>query len=99
MPVASIVNVLQSAVASAERVFELLDEAEEVTDPVAPAILAEPAAGASTPAGARPHALVVEEERAVALGHLHRRARDIAGPRQHVLAVLPRGRDRSPVEE
>ena len=33
---ASIVNVLQSAVASAERVFELLDEAEEIADPVAP---------------------------------------------------------------
>jgi ATP-binding cassette, subfamily B, multidrug efflux pump len=33
---ASIVNVLQSAVASAERVFELLDETEEVADPVAP---------------------------------------------------------------
>ncbi|MHB8460463.1 MAG: ABC transporter ATP-binding protein [Candidatus Limnocylindrales bacterium] len=31
---ASIVNVLQSAVASAERVFELLDEAEEIPDPV-----------------------------------------------------------------
>jgi len=37
--VASIVNVLQSAVASAERVFELLDEPEEVPDPVAPATL------------------------------------------------------------
>ncbi len=33
--VASIVNVLQSAVASAERVFELLDEPEELADPVA----------------------------------------------------------------
>jgi ATP-binding cassette subfamily B protein len=32
--VASIVNVLQSAVASAERVFELLDEPEESADPV-----------------------------------------------------------------
>ena len=31
---ASIVNVLQSAVASAERVFELLDEPEESADPV-----------------------------------------------------------------
>ncbi len=31
---ASIVNVLQSAVASAERVFELLDETEELADPV-----------------------------------------------------------------
>jgi ATP-binding cassette, subfamily B, multidrug efflux pump len=45
---ASIVNVLQSAVASAERVFELLDEAEELPDPVSPAILAEPAAGRVT---------------------------------------------------
>jgi len=37
---ASVVNVLQSAVASAERVFELLDEAEESLDPVdAPAFL------------------------------------------------------------
>ncbi len=36
---ASIANVLQSAVASAERVFELLDEAEMVTDPAdAPAL-------------------------------------------------------------
>jgi ATP-binding cassette, subfamily B, multidrug efflux pump len=43
--VASIVNVLQSAVASAERVFELLDAGEEVRDPVRPRILAEPAAG------------------------------------------------------
>ena len=34
---ASIANVLQSAVASAERVFELLDEAEEIPDPVSPA--------------------------------------------------------------
>jgi ATP-binding cassette subfamily B protein len=42
---ASIVNVLQSAIASAERVFELLDEAEEVPDPVRPAVLGE-AAGA-----------------------------------------------------
>jgi ATP-binding cassette subfamily B multidrug efflux pump len=36
---ASIANVLQSAVASAERVFELLDEAEEIPDPVAPQAL------------------------------------------------------------
>jgi ATP-binding cassette, subfamily B, multidrug efflux pump len=33
--VASVVNVLQSAIASAERVFELLDEAEETADPAA----------------------------------------------------------------
>ncbi len=42
---ASIANVLQSAVASAERVFELLDEQEEVPDPAKPAILREPADG------------------------------------------------------
>ena len=38
---ASIANVLQSAVASAERVFELLDEAEEIPDPVQPKVLAD----------------------------------------------------------
>ena len=38
---ASIANVMQSAVASAERVFELLDEAEERPDAVAPKQLAE----------------------------------------------------------
>jgi ATP-binding cassette subfamily B protein len=36
---ASIANVLQSAVASAERVFELLDELEEVRDPAQPQLL------------------------------------------------------------
>jgi ATP-binding cassette subfamily B multidrug efflux pump len=36
---ASIANVLQSAVASAERVFELLDEPEEIADPSAPKVL------------------------------------------------------------
>jgi ATP-binding cassette subfamily B protein len=36
---ASIANVLQSAVASAERVFELLDEADEVADPATPTVL------------------------------------------------------------
>ncbi|MEI7745152.1 MAG: ABC transporter ATP-binding protein, partial [Chloroflexota bacterium] len=46
--VASIANVMQSAVASAERVFQLLDEAEEIPDPVTPAILVEPAAGRVT---------------------------------------------------
>jgi ATP-binding cassette subfamily B protein len=45
---ASIANVLQSAVASAERVFELLDEAEEVPDPATPRVLAEPVAGRVT---------------------------------------------------
>ena len=39
---ASVMNVLQSAVASAERVFELLDEPEEIADPVAPAAFARP---------------------------------------------------------
>jgi len=36
---ASIMNVMQSAVASAERVFELLDEAEEEPDPERPEVL------------------------------------------------------------
>jgi ATP-binding cassette subfamily B protein len=36
---ASIANVMQSAVASAERVFELLDEPEEIADPVQPVAL------------------------------------------------------------
>ena len=39
---ASIANVLQSAVASAERVFELLDEPEEQPDTATPLTLAEP---------------------------------------------------------
>jgi ATP-binding cassette subfamily B protein len=39
--VASVANVLQSAVASAERVFEMLDEAEESPEPQAPAVLEE----------------------------------------------------------
>jgi len=39
---ASIVNVLQSAVASAERVFELLDEPEESADPIPAIPLREP---------------------------------------------------------
>ena len=43
--VASIVNVLQSAVASAERVFELLDEPEESADPV-PAVRLDAPVGA-----------------------------------------------------
>ncbi|MEG2174587.1 MAG: ABC transporter ATP-binding protein [Oscillospiraceae bacterium] len=37
---ANIANVLQSAVAAAERIFELLDEQEENPDPVCPATLA-----------------------------------------------------------
>jgi len=40
LQLASVINVLQSAVASAERVFELVDEKEETPDPVtAPAFL------------------------------------------------------------
>jgi ATP-binding cassette subfamily B multidrug efflux pump len=42
---ASIANVLQSAVASAERVFELLDEPEEVADPAEPVRLRETRGG------------------------------------------------------
>src|SRR5436190_17882445 len=38
---ASIANVLQSAVASAERIFELLDEPEEIPDPVRPRVLSD----------------------------------------------------------
>ena len=44
---ASIANVLQSATASAERIFELLDEAEEVADPAAPTLI-QAAVGAVT---------------------------------------------------
>src|SRR5438309_267849 len=39
---ASVVNVLQSAVASAERIFELLDESEEIPDPVMAQAFREP---------------------------------------------------------
>jgi ATP-binding cassette subfamily B protein len=39
MQLASIANVMQSAVASAERVFELLDEAEEVPDTATPKLV------------------------------------------------------------
>ena len=42
---ASIANLIQSAVASAERVFELLDEPEEIPDPVAPKVLTAPKGG------------------------------------------------------
>jgi ATP-binding cassette subfamily B multidrug efflux pump len=40
---ASIVNILQSAIASSERVFELLDEPEELADPVEPQRIGEAA--------------------------------------------------------
>ena len=39
--VASVANVLQSAVASAERVFDMLDEEEESADPAKPVVLKE----------------------------------------------------------
>jgi ATP-binding cassette subfamily B multidrug efflux pump len=39
--VASVANVMQSAVASAERVFEMLDETEEPADPANPVVLKE----------------------------------------------------------
>jgi ATP-binding cassette subfamily B protein len=55
---ASIANVLQSAVASAERVFEVLDEPEEVPDPVRPAVL--PGTGATN--GATPRRAVAFEQ-------------------------------------
>jgi ATP-binding cassette subfamily B multidrug efflux pump len=37
--VASITNILQSTIASAERVFDLLDEPEEIPDPVQPVVV------------------------------------------------------------
>lgn len=37
--VASVANVLQSAMASAERVFEILDEPEEIADPLEPIVV------------------------------------------------------------
>jgi ATP-binding cassette subfamily B protein len=42
---AALANTLQSAVASAERVFEMLDEAEQTADPAVPALLPRPVAG------------------------------------------------------
>ena len=42
---ASIVNILQSAVASAERVFELLDEKDEIADVAQPSHLPRPVSG------------------------------------------------------
>src|SRR4029450_6226214 len=51
-------------------------------------VLTEPAAEAAGAARARGQALLAKEERAVALGHLDRRRRDVARPREHVLAVL-----------
>src|SRR5258708_4685977 len=62
-------------------------------------VLAQAAAEAAGAAGAGAQALVVEEERALALGHLDRRRRDGAGPREHVLAVLDRPCAHAAVEE
>ena len=45
---ASIANVIQSAVASAERVFELLDEAEEMPDTATPRCSPRPSARSSS---------------------------------------------------
>ena len=45
--VASMINLLQSGVASAERVFELLDADEEIADDDQPVIGRGPAAGGS----------------------------------------------------
>ncbi len=42
MQTASIMNVLQSTMASAERVFELLDETEESPEPLTPAVIENP---------------------------------------------------------
>ncbi|MCZ8512257.1 ABC transporter ATP-binding protein [Paenibacillus filicis] len=42
MQLANIANVIQSTIASAERVFELLDEREEVAEPAQPAVIREP---------------------------------------------------------
>ncbi|MEK8129131.1 ABC transporter ATP-binding protein [Paenibacillus filicis] len=39
---AQIANIIQSTIAAAERVFELLDEPEEAAEPQTPAVLAEP---------------------------------------------------------
>ena len=99
--VASIANVLQSAVASAERVFELLDEAEEIPDPVAPRVLAEPAEGRVTFEDVsfryvedkpliEDLSLVVEPGQTVAIVGPDRRRQDHA--RQPADAVLRRGR-------
>src|SRR6185436_2245083 len=54
-------------------------------------VLPEAAAEAPGAARARTQTLLVEEERAVALGHLDRRGRDVAGPGEDALPVL-RGR-------
>src|SRR5207249_1898448 len=54
-------------------------------------VLAEPATELARAARAWPQSFFVEEERAVALGHLDRCRRDVARPREHALAVLGRG--------
>src|SRR6266542_3398935 len=62
-------------------------------------VLAEPAPEPPGATRSWPHALVVEEERAIALRHFHGGARDIAGPREHVLAVLGGRRAHAAIEE
>src|SRR5262245_37109547 len=62
-------------------------------------VLSEPAAKPAGAARARGQPLLAEEERAVALGHLDRRRRDVARPGEHVLAVLAGRRAHAAVEE
>src|SRR5262249_3460532 len=62
-------------------------------------VRAEPAPPVPIAARARAQALVVEEKRAVALGHFHGRAGDIAGPGEDVLAVLGGSGAHAAVEE
>ena len=76
----SIANSIQLTVASAERVFELLDEAEEPADAVAIA----PAAGAARRGPVRSHQLQLQARGAADRGHEHQRGRGqtvaIVGP-------------------
>src|SRR5262245_36483369 len=62
-------------------------------------VLAETASESSGAARAGTETLVADVDRALPLGHLHRSRRDVAGPRQHVLAVLPRCGSHAAVEE
>src|SRR5262245_30941361 len=62
-------------------------------------VLPEPTAEPAGAARARGQPLLVEEQRAVALGHLDRRGRDVARPGEHVLAVLARRGAHAAIEE
>src|SRR5215831_2378018 len=62
-------------------------------------VLAEPAALAPVAARAGTQALVAEEEWAIALGHFHGCAGDVAGPGEHVLPILGGGGAHATVEE